>query len=714
MKQYVYSVICSLMLFNLPSLYGQKMPEIALGAGYQLPADKDVNSAAFGGQLHFFYPFLQTKGFSLGPVLGGDYASSKQRPQLSNQPFVEGEEFSSVLHADQNSAFKQSNLGWRFGPQANFQVGRWRISGILQGGQTRWKQDGTSLEQEVLHVGATGQSQSIVRKEIFAREAVSSKSWAWTPRLRISYPLSNRLDLWAEGSMSTSKISVQERTLDFPRDMVLSERTIGNFMEAQSVTTERTANWNTSAIQLGLNLQIGKKPSRGDVAKVNINTSRSNIKQAQDDKKSKTYSKENPIYQGDNKTTDNPLFSRTLDSDRPQDEKRFLRGVYPANNTRFSTDKNVKELRWTLIGTKIPSPKYIVELVRLDNRHQPTRTYHVTTSALSISTEQLAKAALPEGNYRWKVTETTTGTASDPQFFSVGNCQIDFTIKNDTITCLGYEGENRKYRICFESEYQSTSGDLIYTQPGSGLSVFDQSYNALSYTLVAPNPSLQTQVGSTVSTVQYCIEVTVPPSVTGIGLGLQGDDLDSSPIVCRPGASLALDSLPECICKECDELIVDIEQMQITPYNGQTNQFEFVGNLVASHPLYAVEVQVLSFAYSAQPTPCSSGVSVLEESGMILRPGTTIDGSSSLQFMNSTAHPNANGNTSKAIKYLSNSAMTGNIPLNVVVGLPGPLAGFDPDCCKIDYEVCFRIVVYYDENTCKSCVFTKCFQFDNQ
>src|SRR5690606_30837882 len=239
------------------------------------------------------------------------------------------------------------------------------------------------------------------------------------------------------------------------------------------------------------------------------------------------------------------------------------------------------------------------------NRHQPTRTYHVTTSALSISTEQLAKAALPEGNYRWKVTEMTTGTASDPQFFSVGNCQIDFTIKNDTITCLGYEGENRKYRICFESEYQSTSGDLIYTQPGSGLSVFEQSYNALSYTLVAPNPSLQTQVGSTVSTVQYCIEVTVLPSVTGIGLGLQGDDLDSSPIGARPMDSLTLETLPKWICKEGDEMIMDIEQTQITPYNGQTDQVKFIGNLVASHPLYAVEVQVRTFSNSTQLTPSS-------------------------------------------------------------------------------------------------------------
>ena len=753
MKQYIY-LICCLFMLPVSTVFGQALPTIGVGGGFQIPAKKESLSTAFSTQLHFYYPFLKTENFSLGPAIGGDYASSGKALSFARQGFDVSERLSSTLAESSNSSSGQKNLGWRIGPQADVRVGKFMLSGIFQAGKSSWQQGDYRLQQVV-----SGAANEPVNKEIYAREEVNSSSWALSPRLRVAYPLSNRIHLWTEASLMTSSVNVKEQSLDFPEGTIIDEKTIGNFIEARSVGRETKENWNTSSVQFGLSFQLGKAKSRtygdghetdqnnqlkgrnnntvrsgrgeewlstklseghsddpGEPAKSNINTSQGSIKNQSrtDDKKSKRNNSKNPPYQGDKTTGNNPLFNKTSRSDETRDEEWFLKAVYPANNARFTQDKNVKELRWTLVGAKMPAPKYIVELVRLDNRHQPVRTYHTTTSALSISTEQLAKAALPEGNYRWKVTETTTGTESGPQFFSVGNCQIDFTIKNDTITCLGYEGENRKYKICFESEYQSTSGNLTYTQPGSGLNVFDQSYNALSYTLVAPNVSLQTQIGSTVSTVQYCVEVTVPPSVTGIGLGLQGDDVDPSPIVCRPGASLALDSLPDCICKECDELTVDIQQMQITPYNGQPNQFEFAGNLVSSHPLYAVEIQVLSFAYSAQPTPCSSGVSALEESGMILRPGTTINSSSALQFMNSTAHPNANGNASKVIKYLSNSAMTGGIPMNVVVGLPGPLAGFDPDCCKMDYEVCFRIVVYYDENACKSCVFTKCFQFDNQ
>jgi hypothetical protein len=175
-----------------------------------------------------------------------------------------------------------------------------------------------------------------------------------------------------------------------------------------------------------------------------------------------------------------------------------------------------------------------------------------------------------------------------------------------------------------------------------------------------------------------------------------------------------LDSLPECICEECDDMMMDIVNMQVANYNGQLNQFEFSGDLQVNQPIYAVELQVLSFSYAAQPSPCSSGVSVLEEAGMILRPGTTINTSTDIQFMNSVANPNANGNAAKVIKYQGSAAMTGDIPMNIIVGLPGPISGFDSSCCKLDYEVCFRLLVYYDEHTCKSCEFTKCFQFSNQ
>ncbi|NGM62762.1 hypothetical protein G5B30_12645 [Sphingobacterium sp. SGG-5] len=684
MKQYIY-FICFLFILSALRLNGQGLPGIGIGAGYQMPVTKESLSPAFGTQLHFYYPFFKKGNFSLGSAIGGDYAFSEGASPFSRSGFAVDEKFSSSLFESSNSSSGQSNYGWRIGPQANFQAGKFLLSGILQTGQSYWKQADYRLEQEIS--GAAG---APVRKEIYAREEVRSSSWLVSPRLRIAYPLSDRIQIWTEGSLITSQMKVKERALGLPEGTVINGETYGNFVESKSIDRETEENWNISTVQLGLNFQLGKT------------------------KRPKVAKSKNPLYEGEQKG-DNPLFeSKKLKSDENPDRKRILTAVLPKNNARFSQEKPVKELRWQLLGNKIPSPKYIVELQRVDAQGRPAQSYHTTSEALSVSIVQMAKGALPDGMYRWQVREASTGLASGPQFFSVGNCDIQFRIENDTITCMGYEGENRKYRICFNSVYSSTSGDLTYAQPGSGLNLFDQGYNALSYTLVAPNTTLQTQLGSTSSSVQYCVEVLVPPSVTSIGIGLQGDDLDPSPILCQPGVALSLDSLPECICKECDELTMDLQNMQITPYNGQGNQFQFAGDLVANHPLYAVEVQVLSFAYSAQPTPCSSGVSILEESGMILRPGTTINSSTALQFMNSTANPNANGNAAKVIKYQAGSAMTGNIPVNVIVGLPGPLAGFDASCCRLNYEVCFRVVVYYDENTCKSCVFTKCFQFDNQ
>src|SRR5690606_22401445 len=326
--------------------------------------------------------------------------------------------------------------------------------------------------------------------------------------------------------------------------MIIDGETIGNFIEGKSIERETKESWNVSTIQLGLNFQLGKS------------------------KRQKNVKRKNPLYEGGT-TGNNPLFEgNKLKSDEKPYEKRTLLPTLPKNNARFSQEKPVKELRWQLLGNKIPSPKYIIELQRVDAQGRPAQSYHATSEALSVPIKQMTRGALPDGMYRWQVREASTGLVSGPQFFSVGNCDIQFRIESDTITCLGYEGENRKYRICFNSDYSSTSGDLTYTQPGSGLSLFDQSYNALSYTLVSPNTALQTQLGSIPSTVQYCVEILVPPSVTSIGLGLQGDDLDPSPVLCQPGASIVLDSLPECICKECDELTMDLQNMQITPYNG--------------------------------------------------------------------------------------------------------------------------------------------------
>jgi hypothetical protein len=702
MKHYIY-ILCCLCILSAPRLYGQASPSIAIGGGYQAPLKKESFSPQLITQLGFHYPLLGGEHFSLGASLGGDYGFSKSAILPSKSGIPVAESFSSVLYENRSNSSGQRNYGWRIGPQVNFQTGKFLLSGILQTGQSYWENAGYSIEQEI--DGGTRP----MRKELYAREDVKSSSWLFSPRLKAAYPISKRVYLWAEASLATSRVHVKERFLDFSEGTVVDEKTIGNFMEAQSVASESGMSWNSSSVQLGLSFQLGKsshsESSTGTKStKADMNTSRSNIKSQRAETKNK-----NPLYEDSGPRGNNPFYQgRHASNEIPENPTRIIVPVYPENNARFSEEKSLKELRWQVVGTKINAPNYIVELQRVDDRGRQMQAYHAKTTSLAVSAEEVAKGALPEGMYRWQVREISTGVISTPQFFSVGSCQIHFTIENDTITCLGYEGENRKYRICFNSVYASTSGDLTYAQPGSGLNLFDQNYATLSYTLVSPN------TGNASSTVQYCVEVLVSPSVTSIGIGLQGDDLDPTPILCQPGVAIVLDSLPECICEECDDMMMDIVNMQVANYNGQLNQFEFSGDLQVNQPIYAVELQVLSFSYAAQPSPCSSGVSVLEEAGMILRPGTTINTSTDIQFMNSVANPNANGNAAKVIKYQGSAAMTGDIPMNIIVGLPGPISGFDSSCCKLDYEVCFRLLVYYDEHTCKSCEFTKCFQFSNQ
>jgi hypothetical protein len=400
-----------------------------------------------------------------------------------------------------------------------------------------------------------------------------------------------------------------------------------------------------------------------------------------------------------------------------KDKQLKLVNILPKNNSSFKDTNEIGSFTWELNGTKIPKPNYIIEVAKLNNVKQSQRSYVIETSKNTINATTIFKDnKLSDGNYTWKVTETTTGVSSNPSYFTMSQCEIDFTISNEEIECLGYEQENRKFKICFDVTYSSISGDLTYLNPSSGLTVYDQTYAALSYTLVSPNPTLLSQIGVTASTVSYCFEVTVSGSVTSIGFGLQGDDLDPSPITCQPGVSQFFDDLPECICDECEEIELSFDNFTITPNLGTGNQFNFNGNVNANVPIYGIEFQIQSYSYSASPSACTNGVSSVEESGMILMPGTTINGSTSLQLANETASGSlsSNNNATKNIKYTSTSPLTGAIPVNLTIGLPGPISGLDPSCCVIDYTVCIKVKVFYDESNCKSCVFTHCFNFNNQ
>ena len=416
-----------------------------------------------------------------------------------------------------------------------------------------------------------------------------------------------------------------------------------------------------------------------------------------------------------------------------QKKQRKLVNILPKNNQNFNSENELKKFSWNVIGERIVQPKFVIEISKIDKlRNVWTFVAKTSKPTLSLSeffnqnssskrvSERLRhkdRAVFTDGKYKWKVTETSTGISSSDTYFTMTQCEIDFSISNEEIECLGYNEEgDRTFKICFDTTYSSTSGDLTYLDPSSGLTVFDQTYSTLTYTLVSPNPTLVSQTGATVSTVSYCFEVTVPNSVTSIGFGLQGDDLDPSPIICQPGASALFDDLPSCLCNECEEIELSFDDFNITPNGGTGNQFNFNGNINVNVPIYGIEFQIQSYTYSATPSACTEGVSSIEESGMILMPGTTINGSTSLQLFNEIASGSAssNNNATKNIKYTSNSPLSGPIPVNLTIGLPGPISGLDPSCCVIEYTVCIKVKIFYEEGNCKSCVFTHCFEFNNQ
>ncbi|WP_298368251.1 hypothetical protein [uncultured Lutibacter sp.] len=513
------------------------------------------------------------------------------------------------------------------------------------------------------------------------------------------YIAANYLSSFSEDlSFEETKTDVQKFDLD--RDGVISQDEARKLLDTQITYETSTIN---SSVQLlnygfGLSYSFGKKPNNTSSKAQDHNASRSNT----------TSSKNSGSIILTNLAKEK--------ADKKNQQQKII-SVLPKNNSVFKNAEEIKKFTWNVVGSKIPNPQFILEVTKIGDNQKSQRIFIEKTSNISIASERIFKEKnLENGQYRWKVIETTTGNSSDIKYFTFSNCEIDFAISNEEIECLGYEGENRKFKICFDSTYSSTSGDLTFINPGSGLSVFDQSYASLTYTMVSPNPTLLTQIGTTSTTVSYCFEVTVAASVTAIGFGLQGDDLDPSPVLCQPGVSANFDELPECICDECEEIEVSFDNFNIA-LNGTTgNQFNFDGDINVNVPIYGIEFQIQSYSYSANPSACSKGVGNVEESGMILMPGTSINGSTSLQLVNETASgsTNSNNNATKNVKYISNSALNGTIPVNLTIGLPGPISGLDPSCCEINYTVCIKVKIFYEESNCKSCVFTHCFNFNNQ
>lgn len=394
-----------------------------------------------------------------------------------------------------------------------------------------------------------------------------------------------------------------------------------------------------------------------------------------------------------------------------------LESLTPKNNATFRSVKEMGSFSWSLEGDKIDKPQYEIELLLLDKNKKTKRSFSGKTTDTKIAASSVFKADKPDaGQYQWKVTETTTGISSSPMLFDISaSCGTDSTTIQ--INCDKWIEQTGlpQYTVTLKQKNIVTTGSLgcpivcnsVAIHPAGSLGTISNISPALPITIMP---------GST-STITFSYSppnlATTSVSFRAFGIWQDGLQNDPSPNTANPLATI--DTLPGCLCKDCDSMVVNYNDFKVTPNGTTGNQYNIAGNLSVNKPIYGLEFQLQSYSYTATPSVCTNGVSTIGQSGMFLMPGTTINGTAAIQVFNETVSgsPNTNNNASKDVKLMSTTPLTGNIPVNFVVGLPGPLSGLAANCCAMKYNVCIKVKVFYDKESCKSCTFTHCFEFNN-
>jgi hypothetical protein len=249
---------------------------------------------------------------------------------------------------------------------------------------------------------------------------------------------------------------------------------------------------------------------------------------------------------------------------------RLPQATSPANNTMFSAADMQKPItfRWTPVIPKPQEPViYRIRVWQLMQgqtglqamkANQPviTKDFNDDTEG-SIANLIIGPCKLPYlCSFVWTVQAINrdkkpfgnNNGMSEASAFSASSCDVQLSLKLQSITCLPATRDNNNYKICIAATYVSTTYSLTYANSGSGLKAYAPSYSPV-YSISNIAPALQVQNTGPSSTVNYCFNVSVPVGQTNIKIGLQGDDKNTGPIVCQAGAELAV-KLPE--CKTCD------------------------------------------------------------------------------------------------------------------------------------------------------------------
>jgi hypothetical protein len=234
--------------------------------------------------------------------------------------------------------------------------------------------------------------------------------------------------------------------------------------------------------------------------------------------------------------------------------------VSPIMNLNKGEDRPT--FQWVVDNT-LPGQTYSLKVVEIREKQSPEDAIKSNAPILEQSAIKepafpyppTIKPVIPGKLYAWFVTVSDgrgkqVGVSSIAQF-SMGSCDVNLNMKLLSVTCLPATKGNNNYKICVAATYSSSIYNLTYANTGSGFKAYAPSYSP-TYSVSNITPSLQVQNSGPVTTLNYCIDVSVPAGQTAIKVGLQGDDKDPGPIVCQPGAELDV-TLPPCACTICDQ-----------------------------------------------------------------------------------------------------------------------------------------------------------------
>jgi hypothetical protein len=297
--------------------------------------------------------------------------------------------------------------------------------------------------------------------------------------------------------------------------------------------------------------------------------------------------------------------------------------LFPENKKTFTINEATKPItfRWTPVVPKPQEPVTyrlkVWQLMQGQNSSEAMRTNKPIVTKDVADITEASVAGIYTGpcrppylcDYIWNVEAITRQAGAAPKTigtseatsFAVSNCDVNLSLKLKSVECLKSENGFNIYRICVATTYISPVYQLTYFNMGSGFSAYHPSYTP-TYTVSNVTPALQVQNTGPSTTVNYCVDVSVPVGQNIIKLGLQGDDKDPGPIVCQPGAELDID-LPPCKCNACDSVKIQVVQKDL--------KFDASGNIILNttisaspKPVSSIKAELVYYEYKPESDDC--------------------------------------------------------------------------------------------------------------